>query len=144
MAVWFTADTHFGHAGALSLYRRPFASVAEMNAAMLERVERDRAAPRRCLALGRLRAAHQCRRGRRPAAGAERTQAFGDRQQRSARRSSALPEWSSVQPYVEITVDGTPTCAVPLRVPDLERHGKGRAEPARPQPRAAEAAAAAA
>ena len=37
MVVLFTADTHFGHAGALSLYRRPFASVAEMNAAMLER-----------------------------------------------------------------------------------------------------------
>jgi calcineurin-like phosphoesterase family protein len=37
MAVWFTADTHFGHAGALSLYRRPFTSVAEMNAAMIAR-----------------------------------------------------------------------------------------------------------
>lgn len=37
MAIWFTADTHFGHAGALSLYRRPFPSVAEMNAAMIAR-----------------------------------------------------------------------------------------------------------
>jgi calcineurin-like phosphoesterase family protein len=37
LAVWFTADTHFGHAGALALYRRPFASVAAMNAAMVER-----------------------------------------------------------------------------------------------------------
>jgi calcineurin-like phosphoesterase family protein len=37
VAVWFTADTHFGHAGALSLYRRPFASVAEMNAVMTAR-----------------------------------------------------------------------------------------------------------
>ncbi len=37
MAVWFTADTHFGHAGALALYRRPFASVAEMDAAMQAR-----------------------------------------------------------------------------------------------------------
>ena len=35
MAVWFTADTHFGHAGALSLYRRPFISVAAMNAGMI-------------------------------------------------------------------------------------------------------------
>lgn len=34
MTVWFTADTHFNHAGALSLYRRPFASVADMNAAL--------------------------------------------------------------------------------------------------------------
>jgi calcineurin-like phosphoesterase family protein len=37
MAVWFTADTHFGHAGALSLYRRPFGSIAAMNAAMISR-----------------------------------------------------------------------------------------------------------
>lgn len=36
MAVFFTADTHFGHAGARALYRRPFASVAEMDAALVE------------------------------------------------------------------------------------------------------------
>lgn len=36
MAVFFTADTHFGHGGALGLYRRPFGSVAEMDAAMVE------------------------------------------------------------------------------------------------------------
>ena len=35
MTTFFTADTHFGHAGALSLYRRPFASVAAMNEAMV-------------------------------------------------------------------------------------------------------------
>ena len=37
MAVFFTSDTHFGHAGARSLYCRPFASVSEMDAAMLDR-----------------------------------------------------------------------------------------------------------
>ena len=37
MAVFFTSDTHFGHAGARSLYRRPFKSVSAMDAAMLER-----------------------------------------------------------------------------------------------------------
>jgi calcineurin-like phosphoesterase family protein len=37
MAIFFTADTHFGDAGALALYRRPFASVPEMNAAMIAR-----------------------------------------------------------------------------------------------------------
>ena len=35
MATYFTADTHFGHGGALGFYRRPFASVAEMDAAMV-------------------------------------------------------------------------------------------------------------
>jgi calcineurin-like phosphoesterase family protein len=37
MTAFFTSDTHFGHAGARALYRRPFASVAEMDAAMLAR-----------------------------------------------------------------------------------------------------------
>ena len=36
MAVFFTADTHFGHGGARGLYRRPFPSTAAMDAAMVE------------------------------------------------------------------------------------------------------------
>ena len=36
MTTWFTADTHFGHGGALGLFRRPFAGVAAMDAAMIE------------------------------------------------------------------------------------------------------------
>ena len=32
--MFFTADTHFGHPGALGLYRRPFDGVAAMDAAM--------------------------------------------------------------------------------------------------------------
>jgi calcineurin-like phosphoesterase family protein len=37
MAVFFTADTHFGHGGALGLFRRPFASVGAMDAALIGR-----------------------------------------------------------------------------------------------------------
>jgi calcineurin-like phosphoesterase family protein len=37
MAVFFTADTHFGHGGALGLFRRPFASVHDMDEAMVQR-----------------------------------------------------------------------------------------------------------
>ena len=37
MAIFFTSDTHFGHGGALGLYRRPFASVAAVNEAIIER-----------------------------------------------------------------------------------------------------------
>src|SRR5204863_8850279 len=37
MTTFFTSDTHFGHGGALGLYRRPFSSVAAMNEAMVER-----------------------------------------------------------------------------------------------------------
>jgi calcineurin-like phosphoesterase family protein len=36
-AVFFTSDTHFGHAGTLGLFGRPFASVAAMDAALVER-----------------------------------------------------------------------------------------------------------
>jgi calcineurin-like phosphoesterase family protein len=37
MTVYFTSDHHFGHSGARSLYRRPFASVAEMDRQMIDR-----------------------------------------------------------------------------------------------------------
>ena len=37
MAIFFTSDTHFGHGGALGLYRRPFASVAAMSESLVER-----------------------------------------------------------------------------------------------------------
>jgi calcineurin-like phosphoesterase family protein len=35
MAVFFTSDTHFGHAGALGLWRRPYDSVRAMDAALI-------------------------------------------------------------------------------------------------------------
>lgn len=37
MAIFFTADTHFGHGGALGLFRRPFGCVREMDEAMIRR-----------------------------------------------------------------------------------------------------------
>ncbi len=37
MAVFFTADTHFGHGAILRHLSRPFRDVAEMDAAMIER-----------------------------------------------------------------------------------------------------------
>jgi calcineurin-like phosphoesterase family protein len=37
MSVFFTGDHHFGHVGARGLYRRPFASIAEMDRRMIER-----------------------------------------------------------------------------------------------------------
>jgi len=35
--VWFTADTHFGHARIIDLCGRPFSSVHDMNEAMIDR-----------------------------------------------------------------------------------------------------------
>jgi calcineurin-like phosphoesterase family protein len=37
MALFFTADHHFGHGGARGLFKRPFASVAAMDRAMIVR-----------------------------------------------------------------------------------------------------------
>ncbi|MFL5097286.1 MAG: metallophosphoesterase family protein [Xanthobacteraceae bacterium] len=37
MTVWFTADTHFGHGGALGRFKRPFGSVGEMDEALIAR-----------------------------------------------------------------------------------------------------------
>lgn len=36
MAVFFTADTHFGHSGIIKLANRPYRSVADMDAAMVD------------------------------------------------------------------------------------------------------------
>ena len=44
MTTWFTADTHFGHGGALGLFRRPFEGVAAMDEAIVARW-RERIAP---------------------------------------------------------------------------------------------------
>jgi len=35
--IWFTSDTHFGHAGVIKHAKRPFADVQEMDAAMVDR-----------------------------------------------------------------------------------------------------------
>lgn len=38
MANWYTADTHFGDAGIRTFFARPFATVAAMDAAMMDRL----------------------------------------------------------------------------------------------------------
>lgn len=36
MTIWYTADTHFGHENILSHCKRPFSSVAQMDATLIE------------------------------------------------------------------------------------------------------------
>jgi calcineurin-like phosphoesterase family protein len=38
--TWFTSDLHIGHANIVSLCRRPFADVEEMNESIIERINR--------------------------------------------------------------------------------------------------------
>ena len=57
MSVYFTSDHHFGHSGARSFYRRPFASVAEMDRQMIARWNSIIEPAGRGLASGRLRRA---------------------------------------------------------------------------------------
>ena len=105
MTVFFTADTHFGHAGARALYRRPFPDVAAMDAAMeaawnaavgpddevwhLGDFALGPSAADAGALLGRLNGRKHLVPGNNdPAAVA------------------ALPGWASARPYVELEVDG--------------------------------------
>jgi calcineurin-like phosphoesterase family protein len=106
MSSYFTSDQHFGHAAARGFYRRPFASVAEMDQKMIERwnsvVDRGdevwhlgdfavRQSPQRVACL--LGALH----GRKHLI-------VGNNDNISV---TGCALWQSVQPYAEVTVDGT-------------------------------------
>lgn len=104
MAVWFTADTHFGHAGALGFYRRPFASVAEMNAAMAANWNRLVGPDDEVWHLGDF----VLRTG--PAAAAGLLDSLHGRKHLITGNNDppeiqGLDGWSTVQPYAEIVVD---------------------------------------
>jgi len=112
--VLFTADTHFGHAGALGLYRRPFASVAAMDAALIEHWNRAVAPTDEVYHLGdvamtskreRIEALLSALHGRKHLITGNNDRA-GTREARG---------WSTVQPYL---------CAA-----HLARHRQGRVQP---------------
>jgi calcineurin-like phosphoesterase family protein len=142
MTIFFTSDTHFGHGGALGLYRRPFASVAAMNEALLERWNEtvgpsdevwhlgDFAIrqPLHLVAelLGRLRGRKHLVPGN-----------------NDPPATIALAGWESVQPYAEIMVDEVSLvlCHYPFRSwrgmgkgwVNLHGHCHGRLKPQRRQ-----------
>ena len=141
MTLYFTSDQHFGHPGARSLYRRPFASVPEMDRQMIERWNsvvqpRDevwhlgdfavRQSPERIASLltelnGR------------------KHLVVGNNDDAAV---TACAGWSSVQAYVEVMIDGTllVLCHYPFRTwrdmgkgtINLHGHSHGRLKP---QPR---------
>lgn len=116
MTIFFTSDTHFGHAGALGRFRRPFASVREMNAAMTARWNEtvtdadevwhlgDFAIKMPALAMTEILATLAGRKHL----------VLGNNDGEATRR---LPGWASVQHYAEIEVEGTRLvlCHYPFR-----------------------------
>jgi calcineurin-like phosphoesterase family protein len=104
LAVWFTADTHFGHAGALTLYRRPFDSVAAMNAAMAARWNEVVGPDDDVWHLGDFALRMSA------AAAAELLRVLNGRKHlitgnNDSAEIAGLGEWTSVQAYVELVVD---------------------------------------
>lgn len=141
MTILFTADTHFGHAGALALYRRPFRSIAEMDAAMIERWNMAVHPEDEIWHLGDFAIRQNAVRVAELLAKLNGTKHLitGNNDGAAVLSESA---WRSVQPYCEIVVEGTPLvlCHYPFRTwrsmgkgwIDLHGHSHGRLTP---QPR---------
>lgn len=135
MAIFFTSDTHFGHGGALGLYRRPFPSVAAMNEALVERWNEAVGPSDEIWHLGDFAI-------RQPAAVVTELLARLNGVKHLVTGNNDPPattekqDWSSVQPYAEIAVDGVflVLCHYPFRSwrgmnkgwIDLHGHSHGR------------------
>ena len=116
MKVWFTADTHFGHAGAIGRFKRPFHSVHEMDEALVTQWNSVVAARDEVWHLGdfAVRVA------------ADRMQALLARLNGTKHliagnndgpATLALAGWASVQTYAELQIDGVRLvlCHYPFR-----------------------------
>ena len=131
MTTFFISDTHFGHGGALGLYRRPFSSVAAMNEGMVERWNETVGPDDVVWHLGDF-AIRQ-----RPAVVAELlARLCGHKHLVTGNNdppgTTELDGWESVQPYTEIHGEWRLSGAVPLPVSVMAGHGQGLGQPARP------------
>ena len=106
MALLFTSDHHFGHGGARGLFRRPFASVAAMDEAMVARWNEAVAAEDEVWHLGDFAV-------RQPAARmAQLRDTLAGRKHLIAGNNdgpatTGLSGWASVQPYAELEEGGS-------------------------------------
>jgi calcineurin-like phosphoesterase family protein len=138
VSVYFTSDHHFGHAAARSFYRRPFTSIDEMDRVMIDRWNavvgiHDELwhlgdfsvlqSPERVAAL--LRVLH-----------GQKHLITGNNDDATV---TTCDGWQSVQPYAEVTVDGTTLvlCHYPFRTwrdmgqgsINLHGHSHGKLKP---------------
>ena len=140
MTLFFTSDHHFGHGGARGLFKRPFATTAEMDRAMVASWNEAVGADDEVWHLGDFAV-------RQPAA---RMAALLDALagikhlvvgNNDGPATTGLAGWASVQHYAELETEGPGSilCHYPLR--SWNRIGARRPQPARPQPRPPGAAA---
>ena len=141
MGIFFTSDTHFGHGGALGLYRRPFASVAAMNEGLVEWWNQAVQPEDVVWHLGdfAIRQRPQVVAGLLARLHGRKHLVAGNNDPPATRE---LDDWESVQPYLEIEVDGVSLvlCHYPFRSwrgmgkgwVNLHGHSHGRMKP---QPR---------
>ena len=134
--VFFTADTHFGHAGARALYRRPFPTVAAMDAALVA-AWNERVGPADTVwHLGDFAVRHSDPAGLLAGLQGTKHLVFGNNDPADLR---ALPDWASVGGLVELVLDDVPLilCHYALRTwPGLAKgalnlhgHSHGRLKP---------------
>ncbi len=107
MAVFFTSDTHFGDHRVLWMYGRPFATVAAMDAAMVENWNAVVGEADEVWHLGDVAVRHSAERT------SELLRRLNGRKHliignNDPATTLQAPEWASVQHYREITVDGVP------------------------------------
>jgi calcineurin-like phosphoesterase family protein len=145
MTIFFTSDTHFGHGGALGLYRRPFASVPAMNEAMIARWNATVGPDDEIWHLGDFAI-------KQPAAAVAGWLERLNGKKHLVAGNNDPPEttgqrgWASVMPYAEMTIDGVflVLCHYPFRSwrrmtkgsVNLHGHCHGRLKP---QPRQVDA-----
>ena len=136
MPTWFTADTHFGHAAARALYRRPFPSLAAMDDAIASYWNQVVAPVDTVYHLSDFAV-------RQHAPGPLLARLHGAKHLITGNNNPpaiiALPGWASTQPYLELAIDGTflVLCHYALRTwnnmsrgaLNLRAHSHGRLQP---------------
>jgi calcineurin-like phosphoesterase family protein len=138
MTVFFTSDTHFGHGGALGLYRRPFSSVAAMNEALAARWNETVGPEDEIWHLGdfAIKQPSEAVAGLLARLSGRKHLVTGNNDPPATTEQSG---WASVQPYAELTVDDVflVLCHYPFRrwrrmdkgSLNLHGHCHGRLEP---------------
>jgi calcineurin-like phosphoesterase family protein len=124
VTLFFTSDHHFGHGGARGLFKRPFGTVAEMDAVMAARWNDVVSADDEVWHLGDFAVRQSAARI------AELLDALAGTKHlivgnNDGPATTGLPQWASVAHYAEIEADGTwlILCHYPLRT--WNRIGRG-------------------